>query len=78
MSTLENEGIEGSLLRCRGPAAAISNNLVGRLVIKLNMPLLKLDALEDKLCCCCSFGKLNQALQLFYVVVGANYKSWKR
>lgn len=37
--------------------AAISNDLVGRLVVKLNMPLLKLDALEDKLCCCCSFGK---------------------
>lgn len=58
--------------------AAISNDLVGRLVVKLNMPLLKLDALEDKLCCCCSFGKLNLALQLFYVVVGPNYKSWKR
>lgn len=44
MSTLGNEGIEGILLHCTGPAAAISNNLVGRLVVKLNMPLLKLDA----------------------------------
>lgn len=32
--------------------------------------LLKLDALEDKLCCCCSFVKWNPAQQF----VGTNYK----
>lgn len=42
----EDEGIEGSLLRCRAPAAAVSNNLVGRLVVKLNMPLLKWNTLS--------------------------------
>ena len=74
----ENEGIEGSLLHYSATAAAVSNNLVGRLCRKAKHALAEIKhTQEHKWCYCWAFEKWNLALQLFDVVVGSNYELGK-